>query len=76
MREMTAGDRALLAVTDVDGSPVFLPVATGTFDATGTWQVSAVVPPGFSGLTVLLRAYAMDAAGKLRDSLDEIVRVQ
>ncbi|MFO0983587.1 MAG: integrin alpha [Planctomycetota bacterium] len=74
--EMTAGDRALLAVTDVDGSAVFLPVATGTFDNTGTWQISAVVPPGFSGLSSALRAYAMDAAGKVRDSEDEAVRVQ
>ncbi|MFO0984423.1 MAG: FG-GAP-like repeat-containing protein [Planctomycetota bacterium] len=76
VREMTAGDRALLTVTDVDGSAVFLPVATGTFDGTGTWQISAIVPPGFSGLTVALRAYAMDAAGKVRDSEDEAVRVQ
>jgi hypothetical protein len=55
----------VLELVAMDGVAVGSLVDSGTFDAAGEWAVSDVVPPGLSGHLLELRAWALDAFGKL-----------
>ncbi|MFO0980807.1 MAG: VCBS repeat-containing protein [Planctomycetota bacterium] len=76
-REQPAGTDALLVMVAVNGSPVFVPLVKGSFDATETWQISDQVPPGLSGLTATFRAYARNGPfGRVVPSGDETIAFQ
>ena len=47
-----------LVLTDVNGTPLFLPLAFGSLDQFGEWEFTGTVPTGLSGLTLTLMAYA------------------
>ena len=53
-----AGGLVLLAVTAVDGSPIFQPITFGRFSKPGgRFEYSTTVPPGLSGVTLELTAF-------------------
>jgi hypothetical protein len=73
-REGDPAQPTVIFVTAVNGVPrfqLFGPV--GFFDLKGTRVLSFVMPPGYSGLVVTHRAFALDASGKLLQSADETV---
>ncbi|MFO0981058.1 MAG: integrin alpha [Planctomycetota bacterium] len=73
-REQPAGTDLLLVVVAVNGSPVFMPLVKGTFDATETWLISGQVPPGLSGITAAFRTYARNGPlGPVIHSSDETI---
>jgi Tol biopolymer transport system component len=47
-----ASATTLLVITDVNGTPMFMPALVGSFDATGRWAIAATVPPGLSGVVI------------------------
>ena len=63
----------LLAVVDVNGTPVFLNLLSGSFDGTGTLALSGITPPGLSGLTVDFLGLGIAATGGL--GLSNVVEV-
>lgn len=58
----------LLVATGVNGIPIFVPVALGTLDQFGEWELSGTVPSGLSGLTLTFTAYAQRAPIGVVDS--------
>jgi hypothetical protein len=70
--EGLAGNLAALALTSVNGTPLFQILTIVPFDATGSALFySGSVPSGLSGTVLELRALAIDAHGKLIQSADE-----
>jgi hypothetical protein len=70
--EGPAGNLAALALTGVNGTPLFQILTIVPFDATGSALFySGSVPGGLSGTVLELRALAIDAHGKLIQSADE-----
>ena len=67
------GNPVALFVVDFAGTPAFHLVGFGLADAVEAFTVSAVVPNGLAGSEWTLRAYALDANGKLMVSADEVV---
>ena len=67
------GHVALLVAEEVDGAATFVLLAAQPLSARGDWHLLATVPPGLSGHSVRLRAYASDAAGSLIDSSQELL---
>jgi hypothetical protein len=51
-----------LVLTSVNGTPLFLPLASGYLDQFGEWELSGPVPTGLTGLTLTLIAYAQRSA--------------
>jgi FG-GAP repeat protein len=75
--EGPAGNSAMLALTGLNGTPMFVLLSLASFDATGTAALlTAAVPPGLSGTTLTVRAFAIGASGKLVDSIDETITPQ
>jgi FG-GAP repeat len=72
-REAEPGQPALLVINSVNGLPIFVPVLTGTFDATGSWIVSGTAPPGLTGFAVSFRAYARTSTGRIIDTANELI---
>jgi hypothetical protein len=66
---------ALFAVA-FGSSPAFQLLAVDTGDSVEAFSVSNVVPSGLSGSEWTLRAYALDANGKLIVSADEGIEFQ
>jgi hypothetical protein len=48
-----------LAVVDVSGTPLFAWIAFGTFDGSGSWSLTAVVPPGLAGNVFTLQGFGI-----------------
>lgn len=67
---------ALLAVTGLDGTPMFLPVTFGTFDAVGTWTLVSTVPSGLSGHFVNLISYGLVPNTSAKRSNEVVVTFQ
>ncbi len=59
------GGPALLAAVDINGTPLFLKIAFGTFDATGLWSVADTVPPGLSGIVATFLGIGIAPTGKV-----------
>ena len=68
-----SGNPIALFVVDFSGTPAFHLVGFGLADAVEAFTVTAVVPNGLAGSEWALRAYALDANGKLVVSADEVV---
>jgi hypothetical protein len=58
----------LLVVSDVNGTPTFLPEVSSTFDADGLWTLAATVPAGLSGNVVSFETFGIAANGKIEVS--------
>ena len=72
----TPGQPVVLFLTEVNGSPFVLPIASGALDAAGMFTVQGSVPPGFSGLSFTFQSYVLAADGTVRDSAPELVSFQ
>jgi len=55
----------LLVVVDVNGTPMFLPVLPGTFDAVGVWPLSVFVPTGLAGNVCEFETFGIAPNGKV-----------
>jgi hypothetical protein len=64
-----AGQIASIWLLGVDGSPFPLRVAGGTYDGSGSFSLSATVPPGVAGIDLDLIAFGIDGSGHLRRSV-------
>ena len=58
----------LVALVDVNGTPVFTQVAVATFDPSGVLMQTATVPTGLSGITATFQSFTLDANGRLEAS--------
>jgi hypothetical protein len=65
VRPGVPGNPLLYAVERLNGSKLYMPLALETFDSTGTFSTSGVIPPGLSGNAIALRCYAIDGNRKL-----------
>lgn len=70
------GSVAGLFAVDLSGIPIDRFVLFGTLDASGILTLSGSTPPGLSGNTLTLRAYAIGFSGKLVDSQDMTITFQ
>ncbi len=70
------GGASLLAVVDVNGTPLFVVMALGFFDADGLWTLTGTVPPGLSGNLVLFETLGIEPTGKVGISNEEAVTFQ
>ncbi len=50
---------------DINGTPLFLKVAFGTFDATGLWSRAGTVPPGLSGIVATFLSVGIVPTGEV-----------
>jgi hypothetical protein len=55
---------------------MFTQVATSSFDSSGLWTLSGIVPFGLSGHAVTLQAFGILPAGKMGASNPEFVTFQ
>jgi Tol biopolymer transport system component len=55
----------LLVITAINGTPMFVPNIFGTFDAIGTWSLSASVPAGLGGIDVQFTLLGFLPTGKV-----------
>lgn len=60
-----ANNLSLLVVTDINGKPIFLPAVLGSFDATGLWTISGIVPTGLSGTVITFETLGFVPTGKV-----------
>ena len=67
---------ALLAVVDVNGTPLFIPIAIGSFDPDGLWAVSGTVPAGLAGSVVTVRGFGIAPADRAEGTNPEAVIFQ
>ena len=67
---------SVLVVIDVNGTPVFLPVLFGTFDAAGVESVSGTVPSGLSGHAITFATFGIVSTGKVQASNGAVVTFQ
>jgi hypothetical protein len=71
-----SGTVLLLAAVAVNGTPVFLPITHGVYDADFQWTLKAVVPPGLSGLSVDLQSFGFSVCGPILASNRAVVNFQ
>jgi hypothetical protein len=62
------GGPVALELVAFGGAPIRVLVDFATFDSVGTWTTSDTIPPGLSGLTAELRAWALGFNGRLVSS--------
>jgi FG-GAP repeat protein len=63
-----------LVVTAVNGLPLFVPLALGTLDQFGEWELTGTVPTGLAGLSLTFTAYAQKSVqGGIVDSSPQTV---
>jgi Tol biopolymer transport system component len=67
---------SLLVVTDVNGTPMFLPAAIGSFDGAGLWTLSGPVPSGLAGIVVTFETLGFVPTGKVAPSNTATVSFQ
>jgi hypothetical protein len=58
----------MVALVDVNGTPVFAQVEVATFDPSGVLMQTATVPSGLSGITATFQSFTLDANGRLEAS--------
>src|SRR6185369_4206782 len=66
----------LLAAIDLNGTPLFVPVVFGAFDATGVWSLALTVPPGLSGNVATFVSFGIVPTGKVDASGPFVVSFQ
>jgi len=59
---------AMLVVVGLNGTPLFLPVYIGSFDARGVLQLGGTVPGGLSGVVVSFETFGIVPTGKAESS--------
>ena len=52
-----------LVLTDLSGTPMFLPIAIGALDGNGNYALTGTTPPGLAGTTMTCIGYAIGANG-------------
>jgi Tol biopolymer transport system component len=57
-----------LAAVELNGGPMFLVLALGTFDPDGAWSLADTVPAGLSGNIVTLQAFGIVDSGRVAAS--------
>ncbi len=70
------GGSALLYVVDLNGTPMFLRIWFGSFDALGLFTASAAVPPGLSGSVLTFMVFGYAPNGKVDFTNREVVTFQ
>src|SRR5262249_55630794 len=71
-----SGSQALLAVVDVNGTPMFVPAALMNFDPNGYWETYGYVPSGLKGYDFTFVSYGHSASGSVEESNPAIVAFQ
>ncbi len=75
--EGVPGAPTLIVAVEVNGFSRFhVILGVGTFDSTGKRVISAALPADVSNVSVKFRSYAINAAGRIIDSRDELVLIQ
>lgn len=70
---LTAGDLGVLFAWDIGGSPFVTPIMAVSFDAAGSWTMSATVPTGLAGIEMGLKMFALPTGGKVMMSNEEAI---
>jgi cold shock CspA family protein len=60
-----ANGPSLLVAIDVNGTPMFTPLVSSSFDAVGVWMLSATVPAGLSGSVITFETLGIIRTGKV-----------
>ena len=68
VRQNFPGRPVLLSIVELNGNPVAIPLALGSFDPNWEFHLSAVLPPGLAGISLGIRAFTRDFQGNLLDS--------
>ena len=71
----TAFQPVLLAVVEVNGTPVFVPVSIAQFDTKCSWQLFLPVPSGLVGLEFSLQAFGVAASGRTRATPKSVLKI-
>jgi hypothetical protein len=71
-----AGGPAAMVLVSVNGAPTFVPFELSLLDPTGRQQIQGVVPAGLGSLTLGLKAYTLNAGGKLIESGAEFLTLE
>jgi hypothetical protein len=71
-----ASAAALLVVSDVNGTPTFIPAIVGSFDVAGVWTIAATVPSGLSGNVIKLETFGVIPTGEIDVSNEVAVSFQ
>jgi Tol biopolymer transport system component len=66
----------LIVVTDLNGTPLFLPIDLGSFDAYGDLVLLAKVPAGLAGNVVTLEVIGAAPGGKIESSNAQVLTFQ
>jgi hypothetical protein len=68
------GNPTMRFAVELNGAPIFLAIPPlSSFDGFGISSFTESIPPGLSGITTTLRAYAVSANGELDRSNDEAI---
>lgn len=68
------GALSMVALTDLNGTPTFLPIVIGVLDAYGELAISDTVPSGLSGITLTFMGFAQKPGGRgIADSITEML---
>jgi len=54
----------LLVATDINGTGIFVPITPGSFDASGQWTLSGIVPTGMSGNVITFTLFGIVETGR------------
>jgi hypothetical protein len=57
------GNPSCIVLTDLSGTPLFVPVLIGLLDAVGNLHLTGTTPSGLSGMTMTFMGYAIGANG-------------
>jgi Tol biopolymer transport system component len=68
-----AGALGMLAATNIDGTPTFVPVLVKTFDGGGVFGLSATVPSGLAGHQITFEAFGFLPSGRKAASNPKLV---
>lgn len=66
----------LLAAIDLNGTPISVHVIQQSFDFTGTWTLSAPVPPSLTGAAITFISFGIAPNGLPRLSNPEVLKIQ
>ena len=66
------GSTTCIVLTEVNGTPAFIPLAFGSLDSNGNFSVTGTVPPGLTGMTLSFTGFAIAASGHgIADTIPE-----
>jgi FG-GAP repeat protein len=57
------GSATCIVLSDLNGTPTFVPLAFGTLDPNGNFLIAGTVPTGLSGMTLSFTGFAVAASG-------------